>query len=333
MRMLFKLTRVGPIFTKTCQQNQDFSTKAWLIHGTSFSSKFSCSVNSTSTIIFKRLNSLSANVVKETATLPIEEIKAVSKPVSSVPAIIVNHPLTVEHVERAIAIYQEEFKSITCNLIELKPSFDLPKNPEEIYDDSDWQIRWYKKKRYRLSQMLVDYNFRQKTRDIIQQRFDPKRTGILGPDLAASHFITYRGGKVKFVGSDKWISSDIELPNKMDTAFKVEKLDASNCRLYYEGLDNFINLKQLVHLDLSSNPGLDDWACGRLSCHFRNSNKLKYLNLSDNTNISAIGLQSLVNIPSLETVVITGTKAASYSHLELLMLLFQDVNPKCRIEI
>ncbi|XP_053203144.1 distal membrane-arm assembly complex protein 2-like [Panonychus citri] len=244
------------------------------------------------------------------------------------------HPelLTVEHVDRAIEVYQEEFKTITCSYIEIKKSIMAPEDPKDMFDESDKQLRYYSKKRYRLSDLLERARARSKLKDIIAQKFNPKRTGILGPDLAASHFITYRGGRVKFVGSDTWVSTDIVLPKVMDTAFKVERIDASACELRYEGLDNLINLKQLVHLDLSDNP-LDDWACGRLACHFRNSTKLKYLNLSDNKDVTAIGLQSLIRIPTLETIVITGTKAANYQHLELLMILIQDLNPKCKIEV
>lgn len=101
--------------------------------------------------------------------------------------------------------------------------------------------------------------------------------------------------------------------------------------LMYDGLDNFILLNQLEELNLSKNWKLDDFACDKLARLFRNSTTLTFLDLSDIPNISHRGIEALYKIRSLQTLVIRGTKAAKYPFIELLVLMYQDVNPHCNI--
>lgn len=60
-----------------------------------------------------------------------------------------------------------------------------------------------------------------------RQKFNPMRHGILGPDLAAAHFITFRGGRVKFVGHTEWWLDKDNLPPKYEEGYLIEKIDAS----------------------------------------------------------------------------------------------------------
>ncbi|XP_074594087.1 distal membrane arm assembly component 2 [Brevipalpus obovatus] len=170
-------------------------------------------------------------------------------------------------------------------------------------------------------------------KQLMKQAFDPIRHGTLGPDLATSHFVVYRGGKVRFKDHDKWCVLYQSLPNSMDKKLRVVELDASLCNLAYEGLDNLIKLKYLEFLDLSENPLLDDWAMDRLACHLRNSHNLRFLNLSGNLLITSRGIESLVRLPTLETLIITGTGAARSSFIELTLHLFEEINPNCKIVI
>lgn len=64
--------------------------------------------------------------------------------------------------------------------------------------------------------------------NIIKQRFIPMRHGVLGPDLATAHFVTHRGGRVKFVGHAEWFTSDEPLPKKFDENYLIEKVDATS---------------------------------------------------------------------------------------------------------
>ena len=66
------------------------------------------------------------------------------------------------------------------------------------------------------------------TRAIFNQRFIPMRHGVLGPDLASAHFVTYRGGRVKFVGHSEWFTDESNLPNKFDENFLVQAIDATS---------------------------------------------------------------------------------------------------------
>jgi hypothetical protein len=60
-----------------------------------------------------------------------------------------------------------------------------------------------------------------------RQRFIPQRHASLGPDLATAHFVTFRGGRVKFVGHAEWFTTDTDLPPKFDENYLIEKVDAS----------------------------------------------------------------------------------------------------------
>lgn len=99
----------------------------------------------------------------------------------------------------------------------------------------------------------------------------------------------------------------------------------------YSGLDNLILLHDLEELHLCNNPQLDDFACDKLARLFRNSQCLSYLDLSHIPSITHRGIEALHKIPSLQTLVIKGTKAAQYPFIELLILMFNEVNPRCKI--
>lgn len=102
-------------------------------------------------------------------------------------------------------------------------------------------------------------------------------------------------------------------------------------KLVYDGLDNLILLNDLEELNLEGNFKLDDWACDKLARLFRNSKTLSYLNLSDIPSLSHRGIEALHKIPSLQTLVIKNTKAAQFPFIELLIVMFNDVNPNCNI--
>ena len=72
---------------------------------------------------------------------------------------------------------------------------------------------------------------RQFLKNVKGQRFIPVRHGILGPDLATGHFVTRRGGRIKFVGHSEWFTQPEQMPNKYDEHFLIEKVDASG-KLY-----------------------------------------------------------------------------------------------------
>lgn len=70
----------------------------------------------------------------------------------------------------------------------------------------------------------------------------PERHQSLGPDLATTHFITARGGKIRFVNNEEWITFDDitekKVPSFYVPGFFIEEIDASGMNLCYEGFDN-----------------------------------------------------------------------------------------------
>ncbi|CAG2106660.1 unnamed protein product [Medioppia subpectinata] len=171
-------------------------------------------------------------------------------------------------------------------------------------------------------------------REQYNQRYIARRHAILGPELATAHFVVYRGGRAKFTHTpNTWITKCEQMPNVYDSRFRLIELDASNVKLRYESFDNFSLLNSLQELNLSKNKLLDDFMCDKLARLFRNSNTLTVLDLSDNPLISHRGIETLHRIKSLRKLVITGTKAAKYPFIDLLIILFTDVNPNCEIVI
>lgn len=68
----------------------------------------------------------------------------------------------------------------------------------------------------------------QKENVVKRQKFIPLRHGILGPDLAAGHFVTHRGGRVKFVGHAEWFTDDEVLPKRFDENYLIERMDCTS---------------------------------------------------------------------------------------------------------
>lgn len=99
----------------------------------------------------------------------------------------------------------------------------------------------------------------------------------------------------------------------------------------YEGFDNYILLEHLEEFNLTNNPRLDDFTCDRIARQYRNSKKLRVLNLSNNPLITHRGIEALVKIKSLQLLDIRGTLADEFEWIELVELLFTDVIPNCRI--
>lgn len=73
-------------------------------------------------------------------------------------------------------------------------------------------------------------------------RLRTERLDMLGPDLAAAHFIVFREGRVKFHGHTDWVFSneddEYDLPVFKTEGFLLQEVDFSNMRVHYEGLEN-----------------------------------------------------------------------------------------------
>lgn len=163
------------------------------------------------------------------------------------------------------------------------------------------------------------------------QSYIPERNQILGDNLAASHFIVYRGGKVKFHGKEKWIvhdeNIDLNLPDRYVPTYIVQAIDCSGVNIFYEGLANFSGLHKLEWFSLNGCKQVDDWCLDRISNIFRDS--IKYLDIRNCDKITYRGIGALHRCTKLEKLLLdsfTKTK-----ELEMTCLMLQELSPKLDI--
>ncbi|GIX76632.1 distal membrane-arm assembly complex protein 2 [Caerostris extrusa] len=169
-------------------------------------------------------------------------------------------------------------------------------------------IRYYKK--WKLIKEIRD-----------SQKYINERHKILGPDLATTHFITARYGKIKLKGNEEWLTIDDlksgKIPPTYVPGFCVEEIDASNIVLCYEGFENLCHLSGLKKLILRDCPFVDDWCLNR-SYIFQDT--LEYLDISGCQNVSERGICTLYVLKKLKTLVIHDTP--NIQNKELVCLLF-----------
>lgn len=165
------------------------------------------------------------------------------------------------------------------------------------------------------------------------QQYIPERHEILGSDLAAAHFIIYRGGKVKFVGHQEWsVPSEkdpdtIFLPKYYDPSYEIEKIDCSNMKLYYEGLENIRRLTKLKNFSLKNVKLFDDWGLDRVSGSEFIS--LETLDISG-TSVTANGLSALYRMSQLKKLIINQEPEDNLGwHLTISMVM--DILPNLEI--
>ncbi|PSN48258.1 hypothetical protein C0J52_03054 [Blattella germanica] len=166
---------------------------------------------------------------------------------------------------------------------------------------------------------------------IMDMRYIPDRHEILGSDLAAAHFLVHRGAFVKFKGSPIWVKrveDEYDLPTKYNPDYKLEAIDLSDMKLFYEGFRNMTNLKQLKWLSLKNSVEIDDWCLDRISGEYQNS--LEYLDLSNCPQITYRGLGALYRMRRLRTLKLYDFVPNHEFHLTCLML--EVIIPELKIE-
>ncbi|XP_054732609.1 distal membrane-arm assembly complex protein 2 [Anastrepha obliqua] len=176
--------------------------------------------------------------------------------------------------------------------------------------------KWWRKRKERIEKHM--------------QQYVSERHEILGPELAAAHFLLYRGGAVKFVHERNWMRAnddgEFDLPKKYHPAFKVEGLRCDNMTLYYEGLENLRNLQELKFLSFHNVRTFDDWCLDRVSAS--SYPKLEVLDISG-TNCKTNGLSCLYRIPTLKLLIVNDPKESLEFELGCSML--QEVIPNLKV--
>ncbi|XP_044016575.1 distal membrane-arm assembly complex protein 2 [Aphidius gifuensis] len=162
------------------------------------------------------------------------------------------------------------------------------------------------------------------------QRYIAERQATLGKDLAITHYICHRGGRIRRKGLTKFIEpKDFDqLPSTYDPLWLVEEVDASGIPLYYDALDNFKDLNRLKIVSFSGNPNFDDWCLERILAICPN---IHHLDVSDCEKVTERGLEGLYRNLNLKNLIITDHKhTASF---ELTVLLLEDSRPDLNITV
>ncbi|EDV97266.1 distal membrane-arm assembly complex protein 2 [Drosophila grimshawi] len=153
------------------------------------------------------------------------------------------------------------------------------------------------------------------------QQFIPERHKILGPELAAAHFVLYRGGAAKFLNDQRWhrasTDGEFNLPNKFQPGYKLEALRCDNMTLYYEGLENLRCLEHLKFLSFHNVGTFDDWCLDRVAGG--DYPHLEVLDVSG-TAITEKGLACLHRLPRLKLLIIDDPKQTLEMELATSML-------------
>lgn len=150
-----------------------------------------------------------------------------------------------------------------------------------------------------------------------------------GPYVAGAYFVLKQGGAVKFQGKE-WMRSDgpgfsfLEFLNFQ--AIPVEAVDASDCAINYQGLDNLLALKELQSLSLQRCPHVDDWCLSRL---YQLADSLQELSLAGCPQVSERGLACLHHLQNLRRLDISDLPAVSSPGLT--RILVEEMLPNCEV--
>lgn len=168
---------------------------------------------------------------------------------------------------------------------------------------------------------------REEKKKIMLQQYIPERNQILGNELAAAHFIVYRHGLVKFFGEESWVKlnelGEYSLPKHYQDNMFLQAIDCTDMELYYEGLVNLRDLRQLEWLSLNGCEKLDDWAIDRISYQFRKS--MLYLDLRNMPLVTFRGLGALYKMDKLKILYVDDNFISS--EFEMTCLLLQELKP------
>lgn len=163
------------------------------------------------------------------------------------------------------------------------------------------------------------------------QEFIKERLLMLGPDLAAAHFLCHNNCRVRFRGHKDWTeltgNGVLDIPAKYVKGWHVEAIDCSSSRLVYEGLQNLRNLHHLKYLDVSYCQYFDVWCLDRVTGEYCET--LEYLDISGCRQLDWNGLEILWRCRNLKTLVLRDM--GHVRDLNLICLLLLDVNPKLKI--
>lgn len=239
----------------------------------------------------------------------------------------------------------------------------LEVNKATTKKDMEWRTPWHEREKERLQLLRTFYKEESKSsllktltsdivhadvsfkgikkwmarkeeeKKIVMQGYIAQRHDILGNELAAAHFILFRGGAVKFFDEDRWIKADaqkrFELPNQYVEDKILQAIDCNGMDIYFEGLVNFRNLRNVEWLSFNECDNIDDWCMDRISNIF--SHSLSYLDLRDCPKITERGLGALYKMRNLKILYVDDIYLSN--EFEMTCIMLQQLNPDLQIKV
>jgi len=163
--------------------------------------------------------------------------------------------------------------------------------------------------------------------DAAFNNYDEARVKEVGPDRAAAEWILRCGGKVTWDNGGT-INDYNKLPAGGYRKLKISAIDGSDSCIMEHGFLHFKGLDSFTKMSLVNNKYLTDDSMGELVRYARN--KLRWLHLAENGNISDSGLLELQKLRKLEYL-----KLEKLQELKRPEETFQTLRsnmPSCQIE-
>ncbi|CAH8610704.1 unnamed protein product [Dicrocoelium dendriticum] len=169
-----------------------------------------------------------------------------------------------------------------------------------------------------------------KQQNKLRQIVTPAAVQHLGLDLAVAHMICKIGGRVQFVGNEKWFfryaGLHSGLPSRYAGDLHLESIDLSGTNVVYEGFELFPQLTELRNLRLRRCMHVNDFCLSRVG----RITGLTLLDIGECPRLTAKGLASLTQLKSLRHLLVHNNPMMENKELACLML--EDHLPKLYVD-
>ncbi|KAF6768793.1 Arginyl tRNA synthetase [Paragonimus kellicotti] len=169
-----------------------------------------------------------------------------------------------------------------------------------------------------------------KQRNRLRQIISNHTIEHLGLDLAVAHMVCNIGGRVQFVGSDKWFfrfaGLPPELPHEYVGDLRLQSIDLSGTNVVYEGFELLPQLRELQFLRLRRCLHVDDFCMSRVG----RISSLMLLDVGECPRLTSKGLATLTQLKNLRHLLVHNNPLMEDK--ELVCLLLEDHLPKLFID-
>ncbi|XP_017781649.1 PREDICTED: ATP synthase subunit s, mitochondrial [Nicrophorus vespilloides] len=136
--------------------------------------------------------------------------------------------------------------------------------------------------------------------NIMFNKVDEDRRKHLGPDRTCAEWVLRNGGKVRWKGTNDFLSDYNSLPIE-GTMLRLEEVDGSNSSISHVGFPHFVGCNDLLRIILHKCYYIEDEGLSYLS---ELNGRLKYLQISSCGNITDEGIKRLDKLNKLKTLVL-----------------------------